>query len=335
MNNFFHYKINTCIDNCFDILIDYSLISESSFNKVLYKLLKNYQNNSDNQYNMSNDNLISLKEEEDEETYNINNLDFDNLNKFFLNESNGKIKKIKTDKKSQNLLKEIEKEKILTLIHYGKLKNYNLSQKNENLFEKIFGDISLINSNIDFNKYIPEDKYEPHDSTCISINIKQQRIVFVDNVKTLNANYNYFKKSKFIGIDSEWRTSFYANNIETASILQLSNYSERNILIIDLLKMKEDEEFANLFEKYFKDKTFIGYAFNNSDIDQFSERLQKMFKQCNIIDLIDLYQHKYLEKAPSLKDLCLQFLGNKLCKYEHVRIGKIDHLKKDNCIMRH
>ena len=41
-----------------------------------------------------------------------------------------------------------------------------------------------------------------------------------------------------------------------------------------------------------------------------------MFKQSTIIDLIDIYQHKFLEKAPSLKDLCLRFLGNKLCKYE-------------------
>ena len=330
MNNFFQYKISICIDNSFDILIDYSLINELSYNKVIYKLLKRYQNqNTSDNSNISKDKLISLKEEEDEENrHNINIFDFDNLNKFFLNEYKEKNKKINDEKNSKNLLKEIDKEKILTLIHFGKIKNYNISQNNEILLQKIFGDISLINYILDYNKYIPEDKYEPHDSTCISINIKKQKIAFIDNVKSLNDNYNFFKKSKYIGIDSEWRQSFYANNKENASILQLSNYSERNIMIIDLLKMENDKEFADLFEKYFKDKTFIGYAFNNSDIDQFSERLQKMFKQCTIIDLIDIYQHKYLEKAPSLKELCLQFLGNKLCKYEQCSNWENRPLKK-------
>ena len=326
MNNFFQYKISICIDNSFDILIDYSLINELSYNKVIYKLLKRYQNqNTSDNSNISKDKLISLKEEEDEENrHNINIFDFDNLNKFFLNEN----KKINEEKKSKIILNGIDKEKILTLIHFGKIKNYNISQNNEILLQKIFGDISLKNYILDYNKYIPEDKYEPHDSTCISINIKKQKIAFIDNVKSLNDNYNFFKKSKYIGIDSEWRQSFYANNKENASILQLSNYSERNIMIIDLLKMENDKEFADLFEKYFKDKTFIGYAFNNSDIDQFSERLQKMFKQCTIIDLIDIYQHKYLEKAPSLKELCLQFLGNKLCKYEQCSNWENRPLKK-------
>ena len=87
-------------------------------------------------------------------------------------------------------------------------------------------------------------------------------------------------------------------------------------MIIDLLKMNNDEKFFDLFEQYFKDKIFIGYAFNNSDIEQFNERLQKMFKECTIIDLIDIYQQKFLEKSPSLKELCQKFLGKKLCKYE-------------------
>ena len=40
MNNFFTYKINNCINDSFDILLDYGLIDELSFNKVFYKLMK-------------------------------------------------------------------------------------------------------------------------------------------------------------------------------------------------------------------------------------------------------------------------------------------------------
>ena len=87
-------------------------------------------------------------------------------------------------------------------------------------------------------------------------------------------------------------------------------------MIIDLIKIKTDEQFLYSFIECFKDKKFIGYAFNSSDMDYFNEKLQKMFQNTVIIDLIDVYQHKYLEKAPSLKEKRKKFLGNKLCKYE-------------------
>ena len=324
MNNFFMYKINKCINDSFDILLDYGLINESSYNKLLYKLMKkSYQEENKNNiietYEITNENWLPLNEEEDNkneknisQNIDINNKTFAYLNSFFLKESFKKIKK--EDNKNKNYLTQIDKDKILTLIYFGKIKNYNISSNNQNLLRKIFDDIST--TNIDYKKYLPEDKYEPHDSTCLSIDMKSQKIVFIDNVESLNENYIFFKKSKFIGVDSEWRQSFYANNKEKASILQLSNYSEKNIMIIDLLKMETDKNFFDLFEKYFKDKKFIGYSFNNSDIEQFNERLQKIFKESTIIDLIDIYQHKYLEKAPSLKDLCQKFLGKKLCKYE-------------------
>lgn len=338
MNNFFIYKINTCIDTSFDILIDYGLINESSYNKLINKLMKkSYINDSENN-NDSNylDNSLPLNEDEYEKTKevtpkkNISNINnFDDLNKFFLNESNEKITKSKDNKMKQNILNQVDKEKILCLYNFANKKNYYLTNRNKKLFDKIFLDISLINFNLIINKYIPEDKYEPHDPSCLSINIKAQKIVFIDNIKTLNENYNFFKKTKFIGIDSEWRQSFYANNTkESASILQLCNYSEKNIMIIDLIKMREDNQFLELFINNFKDKKFIGYAFNNSDIDQFNESLQKMFQETVIIDLIDIYQHKYLEKAPSLKDMCLKFLGSKLCKYEQCSNWENRPLKK-------
>ena len=54
------------------------------------------------------------------------------------------------------------------------------------------------------------------------------------------------------------------------------------ILIIDLIKMKDDKEFFDLFKQNFKDK-YIGYAFNKSDIQQFFNELQNMFKDVEIL----------------------------------------------------
>ena len=53
-----------------------------------------------------------------------------------------------------------------------------------------------------------------------------------------------------------------------------------------------------------------------SDIEHFSDSLQETFNKAKIIDLIDIYQYKFIKKAPSLKGMCLEFLGKELCKYE-------------------
>ena len=339
INNFLIYKINSCIDNNFDTLIDFGLINETVYNKLIYKLIKKtyinnsaLKNNNDNKIKNDDNNMISLNEDDEENKEHcqknvINDFNnFDNLNNFFLKESNERnIKNFNVNNKN-NILTQTDKEKILSLYHFAKSKNYKLTKYHQKIFNEIFQDVSSIK--INYNKYIPEDKYEPHDSSCISINTKIQKISFIDNIKSLKANYNFFKKSKYIGIDSEWRQPFCANNKENASILQLSNYSERNAMIIDLLKMKTDEQFFNLFEQYFKDKTFIGYAFNQSDIEQFNDQLQNMFKKAKIIDLIDIYQHKFLKKAGSLKDMCKEFLGSNLCKYEQCSNWENRPLKK-------
>ena len=335
LNNFFQYKINLCIEDSFDILIDYGLINEDVYNKLIYKLMKKtYQYNSNNINNsFENDNSIALNEDDDEkinESEQENDIseknNFSKLNEFFIKESKETNIKSLNKKLTKDILTQKDKEKILSLYHFGNMKNYNLTNNNQNLFDKIFNDISLIN--INYFKYIPEDKYEPHDLSCLSIDIKNQKITFIDNIKSLNDNYKYFKKSKYIGIDSEWKQPFNANNKENASILQLSNYSEKNVMIIDLLKMKNDEQFFNFFEQCFKNKIFIGYAFNKSDIEQFNGKLQKMFKKADIIDLIDIYQLKYLKKAGSLKDMCQEFLGAKLCKYEQCSNWENRPLKK-------
>ena len=90
--------------------------------------------------------------------------------------------------------------------------------------------------------------------------------------------------------------------------------------------MKNDKEFFNLFKN--SDKIFIGYDFNKNDIEQFFDEMQIMFKNAEIIDLIDLYQNKYLEKATSLKNMCEKLLDIKMCKYEQCSNWENRPLKK-------
>ena len=342
ITNFFSYKINTCFDDYFDILFDFALINSNTFNtciKLLLKSLKKGMSNDMNKNIENNEDTLPLNEDEDEignniekdiiddnknnnkEKKDVNN--FKDIMKFFKQENNNR----KNNEINESLLN-IKKEKICIIYHFGKIKGLNLAEKIQKIYDKEFPNNEL-SQKIDFTKYIPEDKCEPHDKSCISINLKTQKIIFVDNANTLKEYLKYFKNSKYIGIDSEWSSSsFNVNNIETASILQLSNYCERTILIIDLLKMKDDKEFFDLFKLHFKDKIFIGYAFNKSDIDQFFEELQNMFKDVEIIDLIDLYQNRYLEKAPALKIMCEKLLGKKMCKYEQCSYWENRPLKK-------
>ena len=329
--NFFCYKVHECFENSFDILCDFALINSETFNACFKALIKYViKMNSDKETKeIENDNTLPL--DEDEEEINENN------NKTKKNINNKEIKTIKEEyiNNTENILNffmnqnkiKIRKEKVLTLIHLAKIKGYDLSEINQKIFDKEFKD-NYINDN-DYNKYIPEDKCEPHDSTCVQINLKTTKIIFVDNTEILRENIKYFRRSKYIGIDSEWSSiPLTVNNQESASILQISNYIETRVLIIDLHKMKNDIEFFNLFKNNFSDKIFIGYDFNKNDIEQFFDEMQIMFKNAEIIDLIDMYQNKYIEKASSLKNMCEKLLEKKMCKYEQCSNWENRPLKK-------
>ena len=329
--NFFCYKVHECFEDSFDILCDFALINSEAFNACFKTLIKyvNKMNSDKESKEIENDNTLPLDEDEEEikennnkEKKNINNKEIKTIKEEYINNTENILNFFM----NQNKIK-IRKEKVLTLIHLAKIKGYDLSEINQKIFDKEFKD-NYINDN-DYNKYIPEDKCEPHDSTCVQINLKTTKIIFVDNTEILRENIKYFRRSKYIGIDSEWSSiPLTVNNQESASILQISNYIETRVLIIDLHKMKNDKEFFNLFKNNFSDKIFIGYDFNKNDIEQFFDEMQIMFKNAEIIDLIDMYQNKYIEKASSLKNMCEKLLEKKMCKYEQCSNWENRPLKK-------
>ena len=298
LNNYLTYKINKNNDN-FQILLDYGLIDEFIFNALMNRLMKTIPK----EYYEKEDKDIKLKEEEDEPNKK-------NKKNSLKNESDFKLKSKYFLEKSIHL----EKQKILCLYHYGTLKNYNLTQRNQNSFSNIFGK-NILNINYTFDLFFPEEKYEPIDSTCLKINLKKTKILFIESAKDYINNFNkYFKKSSYIGVDSEWREPIYCNEKIYPSILQMANQNESCAMIVDLKKLGNDEGFLEVFKNSVKSKNFIGYDFNTSDIGNFSESLQMVFNEINIIDIIDIYQEKYLKKAESLSKLCSNFFGKKLCK---------------------
>ena len=106
----------------------------------------------------------------------------------------------------------------------------------------------------------------------------------------------------------------YPNELSRPSILQICNYNENCVLLIDLMKMESDKLFMEEFSKCFKNKKFIGYDFNRSDVNRFNKDIQNIFNNNNIIDIIQIYQLKYLKKCESLSKLAYEFFSTNLCK---------------------
>ena len=364
---FYNYKIKECLEDKFDILLDYALISETLYNelinKLLNKLLKTKKENSKSDkenINNSNGNTNSNLKEIDFEfidNNNINNknndlfqennliddknifpdLDFINQKDIFNDNSNDNIIKQDDSEEDVNdcriLLNTIQglsidklREKITILFKLGREKKYLLTKANKFLFDSIF---NYKLPKISLSKYIPEDKFGPHNTNCFNLDKKKVHVSFIDTLsKFTEHSIKYFQHSKIIGVDSEWKQQFYARNKEFCSIIQLANYDEKNVMILDMLKLTKEKEFVELFEKYFGNKIFVGYAFDSSDFEHFSIGIQNTFKKVMLIDLRDLYQYKYLKKAKGLKYMCSEVLGIEICKYEQCSFWENRPLKQ-------
>ena len=221
------------------------------------------------------------------------------INKFL-----GKAKKLKNDltaiKKLSNLLK------------YGESKGYKLPfiKKKEklDLIKKAQKEAPII---------LPEDKFGPRTENCISYSKNDINVIFIQETSDLIKYFDlYFKNSKFIGIDSEWREAVEFNKKTQVSIMQLSDYEMKNIFILDMIKLNKDNNFEKNFEKLFTNKKFIGFSFKD-DLSHYSEKLDLFFRtKVEIYDIKNLYTLKYLEKCPSFAKVCEKVIGKPLCKYE-------------------
>jgi hypothetical protein len=367
---FYNYKIKECLEDKFDILLDYALISETLYNELINKLLNKLkktrkENSKSEKENINNNmNMKDIKDIDFEFSDNNTNINSSNNKNNDLLFDNTQLKEVSNEFPELDIINKIDifnnnpneeiipqedseedvndcriilnnikrvsnsnlKEKITILFKLGRERDFLLTKGNKTLFDNIFNyNLPKIN----LAKYIPEDKFGPHNPNCLTLDKKKVHINFIDSIAKFSEHFvKYFQGSKIIGIDSEWKQQFYARNKEFCSIIQLANYDEKNVMILDMLKLTKEKDFVELFEQYLGNKIFIGYAFDSSDFEHFSVGLQNTFKKVMTMDLRDLYQCKYLKKAKGLKYMCNEVLGVDLCKYEQCSFWENRPLKQ-------
>ena len=189
-----------------------------------------------------------------------------------------------------------------------------ISKKIKRRIEDLFDGIKYIDN------YTFKDYFGPIEKNSYQINSNKTKVLFIDNVYELeNALKTYFVNSKYIGIDSEWQQSFSIKEEVEVSIIQLSTDDEKCCIILDMLSLKYDKNFYDIFKKYFTGKIFVGFSLDKSDLMVFPPELNEFFgdaNSCTIYDLCIIYNQKYLKKCSCLKVLTEELLGQNLCKYE-------------------
>ena len=260
----------------------------------------NLPNNIENQLNKKVETIfMNYKIREEEEHFDIIS-DFALTNENTLTYS---INKYLEKSKEKNEEQKLNYEKYLYLINKGVEKGI-LNKKNFKNYE-----ISNIK--------IPDDYFGPHEKNCISYTREEINVSFIDSLNKLESEYSkFFINSEYIGIDTEWKQSMNIQNKIEVSIIQMCDFTEKNIMIIDLITLNKINNFYECFEKMFKNKKFIGFSFNKNDLLTLPEQISKILSNCELHDIIDLYQYNFLKKARSLKYTCEEILGKSLCKYE-------------------
>jgi len=164
---------------------------------------------------------------------------------------------------------------------------------------------------------LSEDKFGPRTENCISYSKNDINVIFIKETSYLIKYFDlYFKNSKFIGIDSEWRESIEFINKSQVSIIQLSDFEMKNIFILDMIELKKEKNFEEHFEKLFINKKFIGFNFEG-DLSYYPDKLNLFFREkVEIYDIRKLYSLKYKENCPTFSKVCEKLIGKPLCKYE-------------------
>ena len=217
------------------------------------------------------------------------------------------LNRIKRDSKTDiNAIKELS-----YILNYAKTKNFTLPQINK------FKSLEIIDQAKKIEPYTIKDTFGPLTPNCLGYTREEINVVFIDNYTDLNKNFDlYMKNTEFIGIDTEWRDSLEINVKIKTSIMQLSDFEGKNVLILDFIELNKEPNFEDNFIKLFMNKKFISYDFN-SDLSHFDDKLILFFKEkAEIIDIPKIYFKKYKKNCPKLSKLCEEIFGKPLCKYE-------------------
>ena len=235
---------------------------------------------------------------------------FDLLIEFIRNQNEYEILIPKFLGKVKNDLISIQK--LSYLLKYGESKGFKLpairNKAKLEIIEKAKKEVPII---------LSEDIFGPRTENCISYSKNDINVIFIQETSFLTKYFDlYFKNSKFVGLDSEWRESIEFNKKSQVSIMQLSDFEMKNIFILDMIELKKDNNFEEIFEKLFINKKFIGFNFEG-DLHYYPDELNLFFREkVEIYDIRNLYTLKYKEKCPTFAKVCEKIIGKPLCKYE-------------------
>jgi hypothetical protein len=216
---------------------------------------------------------------------------------------------------------------VINELYYGAIdKKYKMNKKVKREIIDLFNNIKYKDN------YTFEDYFGPIDNNCMQIDANKTKVVFIDKVTKLESVLKqYFINSKYIGIDTEWQQSMTIKDEINLSIMQLSTDDDKCCIILDMLELKEDKRFIEMFKKYFTGKIFVGFSFDKNDLEVLPLELKNFFEDtrcCAVYDLVLIYQQKYLEKCSSLKAVSEELLGKSMCKIEQCSDWNIRPLSK-------
>ena len=164
-----------------------------------------------------------------------------------------------------------------------------------------------------------KDVFGPLTDGCLAFTKEQINVIFIDKVEDFKSCVEkYFDKSKseYIGFDSEWVDKINCKEKTETAIVQLSDYDGKNILLLDMINLCKDENFVLVFKDIFINKKLIGFDLKDDLINLPNEIMCHLQEKNELIDLKDIYRIITFENPKSFSDLCNEFFGNPLCKYE-------------------
>ena len=250
----------------------------------------------------------------------LNNISIENSFKFHLNQYiSGKDRLINIYNKYKdhdNIIKLL----IKYLLENNKKEQAQLIQENKyNEKDEYELEEKFIEGN-NSNKYfkLPED-YKIYYISAEESNINES-LMILENI--INNNLN---SDKYMGIDTEWKSSnnFYEqyqeniNNINNnlADIIQIAGINHG--FIFDVKSINKNEEIKEKIKKIFFDTKFIGFEFRN-DYVKIGQFFKEIIYKNKFVELSNVYKEKLNKRTPELKSITLEFFGKELDKRDQI-----------------
>ena len=250
----------------------------------------------------------------------LNNISIENSFKFHLNQYiSGKDRLINIYykyKDHENIIKLL----IKYLLKNNKTEQAKLIQENKyNEKDEYELEEKFIEEN-NSNKYfkLPED-YKIYYISAEENNINES-LKILENI--IN---NKLNSDKYMGIDTEWKSSnnFYEqyqeninnSNNNLADIIQIAGINHG--FIFDVKSINKNEEIKEKIKKIFFDTKFIGFEFKN-DYMKIGQFFKEIIYKNKFVELSNIYKERLNKRTPELKSITLEFFGKELDKRDQI-----------------